>query len=213
LVLYCRGGGFQLGSIALYRKVVGRLAAAARVPALVFEYRLAPERPYPAQLADIAAIQGWLTGEGVPPDRVVVVGDSAGANLGTAHVPRSLNEGRPPPAGIVAMSPWYNLTLASPSISARRDVDVAVSRPGLLAMREAYLANGVRPEDPCVSPRYADPDGLPPILLLTGDHEILLDDTLRFADRPRRRGAGRGGNLRGNAACFPPARRTRARSR
>jgi monoterpene epsilon-lactone hydrolase len=183
VLLYVHGGGFQLGSIALYRKLVGHIAAAAGIPALVFEYRLAPEHPYPAQLEDTAAIQRWLAAKGISPDCSVVVGDSAGANLAAAHVLRSIRAGGPAPAGIIAMSPWFDLTLDSRSICTRRAVDVAVSRSGLLAMREAYLARGPLPDDPCVSPLYADLTGLPPTLLLTGEHEILLDDTVQFAGK------------------------------
>ncbi|MGW6730152.1 alpha/beta hydrolase [Nocardia sp. NPDC055029] len=184
-LLFAHGGGFQVGSTSLYRKLAGHLAARAGVPALLFDYRLAPEFPYPAQLSDFAAVERWLAQRDVSMDRVVVVGDSAGANLATMHVLRSTGNGFTAPAGMVAFSPWYDLTLSSPSVTSRRKLDVAVSRSGLSAMRDSYLADGPGPDDPAVNPMNADLARMPPTLVLTGDHEILLDDTLRFADRAR----------------------------
>lgn len=182
-LLYCHGGGFQLGSVALYRKLAGHLAEASGVPALLFEYRLAPEHPYPAQFADISTVHHWIVEQGVPPEKTIVIGDSAGGNLATGHVIRLRDRGDALPAGIVAFSPWFDLTLASPSVVELRHLDLAVSRSGLRAMREMYLSGGDEPDAAAVSPLFADLTGLPPMMLATGEHEILLDDTRRFAYR------------------------------
>jgi phosphinothricin tripeptide acetyl hydrolase len=81
VILCLRGGGYALGSIDAHRELPARLSSATRTRALVIDYRLAPEHPFPATLEDATAAYLWLTIQGVDPARIIIAGDSAGGGL------------------------------------------------------------------------------------------------------------------------------------
>jgi acetyl esterase/lipase len=82
-------------------------------------------------------------------------------------------------AGIVALSPWADLTCSGESITSRAAADIECTRAGLLEMASSYM-NGADPSQPLASPVFADLAGLPPLLCVVGGDEILLDDSIRL---------------------------------
>jgi monoterpene epsilon-lactone hydrolase len=180
VIVWAHGGGYVVGSMHSHRKVAGHLAKAAGTRAMVIDYRRAPEHPHPAQVEDAVASYRWLLGQGVDPGHVATTGDSAGGGLCTSMVLRLRDEGQPLPAAVMPISPWYDMEAKGESIDSRSDVDVLVQRDVLLGMATMFL--GPNPaSDPLANPLYADPRGLPPMLIQVGDHECLLDDSHRFA--------------------------------
>ncbi len=181
-VLYLHGGAWCLGSPRTHRGLVADLARGAGVRAVSVDYRLAPEHPYPAGLDDCVAAYRWLLERRVDPSRIVVAGDSAGGNLAAALLLRLRDDGIPLPAGAVLLSPATDLALTGPSHVTRRAVDPFFAKVGPVRFVEDYVgSHDVR--DPCISPLYGDLRGLPPLLVHVGDHEVLLDDSVRFAER------------------------------
>jgi epsilon-lactone hydrolase len=178
-MLYLYGGGYMLGSPASRRKTAGHLAVAAGVRVLVPTYRLAPEHPFPAAVEDAVQAYRWLLEQGVAPSRLVVAGDSAGGGLALATLLAARDRGLPMPAGVVALSPWVDLTCGGGSMDDRPQADLECARAGLLEMAGWYLA-GADPRDPLASPVFADLSRLPPILCLVGGDEVLLDDSVRL---------------------------------
>ena len=178
-MLYLYGGGYMLGSPASRRKTAGHLAVAAGVRVLVPTYRLAPEHPFPAAVEDAVQAYRWLLEQGVAPSRLVVAGDSAGGGLALATLLAARDRGLPMPAGVVALSPWVDLTCGGDSMDDRPQADLECARAGLLEMAAWYLA-GADPRDPLASPVFADLSRLPPILCLAGGDEVLLDDSIRL---------------------------------
>jgi epsilon-lactone hydrolase len=178
-MLYLYGGGYMLGSPASRRKTAGHLAVAAGVRVLVPTYRLAPEHPFPAAVEDAVQAYRWLLEQGVVPSRLVVAGDSAGGGLALATLLAARDRGLPMPAGVVALSPWVDLTCGGGSMDDRPQADLECARAGLLEMAGWYLA-GADPRDPLASPVFADLSRLPPILCLVGGDEVLLDDSIRL---------------------------------
>jgi monoterpene epsilon-lactone hydrolase len=81
----------------------------------------------------------------------------------------------------VALSPWTDLALTGPSMLSRDAADPIWSAAALAEMARLYLGNADS-RNPLASPVYADRLGLPPLLIHVGDAEILLDDTLRYAE-------------------------------
>ena len=81
--------------------------------------------------------------------------------------------------GIVAISPWADLTCSGESMTSRAAVDIEFTRAGLLDMAGTYL-HGADPTQPLASPVLADLAGLPPLLCLVGGDEVLLDDSVRL---------------------------------
>jgi epsilon-lactone hydrolase len=150
-ILYLFGGGFVLGSPATRRKTAGHLAVAAKARVLVPNYRLAPEHPFPAALDDAVRAYEWLLTQGAEPSKTVVAGDSAGGGLAVSTVIAVRDCGLPMPAGIVALSPWADLTCSGDSMSTRAAADIECTRAGLLEMAGWYLG-GRDPRQPLASP-------------------------------------------------------------
>ena len=187
VLLYLHGGGYVIGSIASHRKLAGHLAAAAKCSALIIDYRLAPEHPHPAAIDDSTKAYGWLLARGFSPGNIAISGDSAGGGLTMATLLALRDAGTPLPAAAAPMSPWVDLEGSGASMQSRADVDPLVQAAGLKGMADHYL-NGSDPRLPSASPLHADLKGLPPLLIQVGDHETLLDDSVRLADAAEKAG-------------------------
>lgn len=181
-VLYLHGGGFRTASALAYRSYLSHLAAVTASRLVAIDYRLAPEHPYPAALDDTLSAYRGLLDDGVPATSLVVAGDSAGGGLAASLALRARAEGLAAPAGVVCCSPWVDLTVTAGSYTTNADVDRLFSRASATAAAEGYLA-GHDPADPLVSPVLGDWTGGPPMLVMVGDVEVLLDDALRLAAR------------------------------
>src|SRR2546426_1389065 len=181
VVLYLHGGGYVIGSPRSHRHLAAAIARAARARALVLDYRLAPEHPFPAALEDAVAAYRWLLAQGQAPASLVVAGDSAGGGLTVATLVALRELGVPLPAAGVCISPWGDLTCSTPSYATNAAADPIV-RPAIVGeMARAYLA-GADPKTPLASPRFADLSGLPPLLIHVGRDEVLLDDATGLAE-------------------------------
>ncbi|MGE4239846.1 alpha/beta hydrolase [Ramlibacter sp.] len=187
LIVYLHGGGFTMGSAHNYRDMVSRFARAAEATAVSIEYRLAPEHPFPAGLDDVVAVYRELIRTGRPPSRIVFAGDSAGAALAVSALLRLRDEGAPLPACAVCVSPFADLTLSGASMEKNAAHDPIVQRKSAGGSVARY-AQGVAPDHPLVSPIFASFERVPPLLILAGTKESLLDDSVRLAERARSHG-------------------------
>jgi monoterpene epsilon-lactone hydrolase len=89
-------------------------------------------------------------------------------------------DGTPLPAGGVPISPWVDLACTGETLETRADVDLTATKASLQRMAGEYL-QGADPRTPLASPLYAELSGLPPLLILVGGDEVLLDDSVRLA--------------------------------
>jgi epsilon-lactone hydrolase len=185
-VLYFHGGGYAIGSAKLYRDFTWRVAAAARASVLFFDYRLAPEYPFPAALDDAVSAYRWLTNR-IEPRRIAFMGDSAGGGLALATLHKLRDDADALPAAAVALSPWTDLALTGASLKTNAAADPMLNVTILPGLANYYLA-GADPTHPYASPLYGDATGLPPILIHVGSDEILHDDAVRMADKLRAAG-------------------------
>ena len=110
VILYLHGGAYALGSVAVHREFLGRLAIACQIKVLAIDYRLAPEHPFPAALDDALSAYHWLLSQGYDPATIVVAGDSAGGGLALAALLSLRDSKAPLPACAVCLSPWLNLS-------------------------------------------------------------------------------------------------------
>ncbi|MCP4603530.1 MAG: alpha/beta hydrolase [Proteobacteria bacterium] len=187
VILYLHGGGFASGSNLSHRKMVARIAHAAKCRALVFNYRLTPEHTYPAALEDATDVYQWLLSLNYRPNKIVTVGDSAGGNLTMSLLLNLRENGIVLPAGAMLISPWTDLSLSGNSMKTKAFKDPMLSK--WMAKKWARLYVGdMDPETPTISPIFADLRGLPPMLIQVGTSEILLDDSRRLADKARQDG-------------------------
>jgi monoterpene epsilon-lactone hydrolase len=186
-VLYLHGGGYMNGSPSHYRDFLWRIADATSATVLCIDYRLAPEHPYPAALDDAVAAYRWLLADGAVPQRMAVMGDSAGGGLTFATLLRLRDEGVRMPAAAVALSPWTDLALTGESIRTNARAESMLNADQASAIAGFYLG-GADPRHPYVSPLFGDPVGLPPTLIQVGSDEVLHDDAVRMAERLRAAG-------------------------
>ena len=123
VVLYLHGGAYALGSARVGVGLASEVARRARARAYSIDYRLAPEHPYPAGVDDCVAAYRGLLDSGVDARQIAIVGESAGAGVVAAMLVRAKAAGLPKPACVVLMSPWVDLTLTSPTLDSKADVD------------------------------------------------------------------------------------------
>ncbi len=187
VVLYLHGGAFCLGSPLSHRNLVAHISAWGAARTLSLDYRLAPEHPFPAALDDARAAFRWLQSQGIASKRIAFAGDSAGANIVLATVLQLRDAGEALPAALVCISPPTDLTGGSESLVSRAHLDPLVNLEQVAPLCRAY-ARDMDPRDPRISPLRADLRGLPPLLIHVGTHEILHDDSVRFARKAREAG-------------------------
>jgi epsilon-lactone hydrolase len=172
-VLYLHGGGYTVGSAYGYRPLVGAVVAAAGVGALVPDYRLAPEHPFPAALEDALSAYRWLAEQRA---QIVLAGDSVGGGLAFALMLTLRAQGLPLPAGAVLLSPAVDLT--GDSLVNLEDGEIATFRRNT----EVFLA-GHPVDDPMISPLLADLTGLPPLLAQTATGDFVARQAELLVER------------------------------
>lgn len=179
-ILYLHGGGYRLGSPLAYIGYAQAIADACGRRLVLPFYRLAPEHPFPAALHDAVAVFRALP----DPAATIVAGDSAGGGLAAAL---SIVAGRAgdSPAGAILVSPMLDLLARGESFERNAARDPLFSRAAVLECAGLYL-QGHDARNPLVSALEADPAAFPPLLLLIGGAEVLLDEALDFAARVAR---------------------------
>jgi acetyl esterase/lipase len=180
ILLYFHGGGFRIASALAYRSYGSHLAAVLGARVLLVEYRLAPEHKFPKAVDDCFTVWESLLAEGIDTGRIVIAGDSAGGGLAASVTMHALADGVLP-AGVICFSPWVDLTITADTYDTNAESDKLFSRTSAEEAAPAYLG-GADPMNPIASPLFGDWDGAPPLLILVGDAEVLLDDSRKLAD-------------------------------
>lgn len=181
LLLYLHGGAYIMGGCPTHRQLVSHIARAARIRALIPEYRLAPEHPFPAAIDDAVAVYRSLLTSGLSPENIFLAGDSAGGGLIMATLLSLRDAGDPMPAAACLLSPWLDLAATGESMTTNADSDPWF-RPEDLPAVARYYCGVDEIRHPLVSPVFADVSGLPPLYIQVGQDEILLSDSTRIAD-------------------------------
>ncbi len=186
-ILFCHGGGYQIGSIRSHASLMSRIAKACARPVIGFDYRLAPEHRCPAASDDCLAVYAAaLTGQGIVPH--ALMGDSAGGALALATAMRARDAGLVLPEKLVLISPWLDLTMSSASYETLRDQDIFSKPEQLRLMARTYVGRNGDASDPLASPMFGDLGGLPPILIHAGDADITCDDATLLKTKAAARG-------------------------
>jgi len=185
--LFFHGGGYNAGSPRTHRPLAANLSRATNMRLLLPDYRLAPEHPFPAGVKDALLVYQWLLNQGYSEQNVLVGGDSAGGGLALSMLLALKAAGARMPRAAVLLAPWTDLTVSSKSYEKLRKFDPIITRE---ALREAGLwyAGKRDPADPLLSPLFADPTGLPPLLIHAGGDEVMLDDSRKFAEQAKAAG-------------------------
>jgi monoterpene epsilon-lactone hydrolase len=184
VIFYCHS------AYAFYAKAeqgfIADIAVAAELPIFAFDYRLTPENPFPAQLEDGVASYDWLLELGYRAADIIVMGTSAGGNLCLSLVRELRDTERPLPKLAVGLCPWTDVGNSGESIDRNEPFDIldrSMIEPGA-----SWLVGEDCPQNPRISPLFADLRGLPPIYLQAGGREIFIDMIRAFYDRAQAQG-------------------------
>lgn len=173
VILYLHGGGYVAGDLEYARGFGSVLAAKNNIRVFCAAYRLAPEHPFPAALEDALAAYQLLLDTGYEGRQILLCGESAGGGLIYSLAVRLKELGMPLPGGLIAISPWSDLTASGKSYQKNREKDPTMQEARLRFYAECYTDE---PTNPLVSPLFADLNGMPPSLIFVGGDEIMLDD-------------------------------------
>ncbi|PSS29747.1 hypothetical protein PHLCEN_2v2895 [Hermanssonia centrifuga] len=188
VILYIHGGAYYFSSPATHRLITIPLSKHLDARLFAVDYRLAPETRFPGPLHDaVSAYFRLIDDLHIPPENIILAGDSAGGGLSLALMMYLRDNRYPLPGGGILMSPWVDLTMSCDSwdSNARYDV-VPMPEPGdhlnpiacyLGEHMEKYLTH------PYASPLFGDLRGLPPLLIQGGDAEVLRDEITLLAHK------------------------------
>ncbi len=173
IILYLHGGGFVCGKMNYARGFASILAANNHMKVFCVEYRLAPENKFPAALIDAYNAYCYLLENGYSSKNIVLCGESAGGGLIYALTMKLKENSIPTPCGIIAISPWSDLTLSGSSYDENKEADPSMTKERLQFYAKCYTD---RISDPYVSPLLGNLSGFPPSLIFVGGSEIMLSD-------------------------------------
>lgn len=189
IILQLHGGGYVGAMRNAYRMFAGLYNEVSRgMSVLTIDYRVAPENPYPAALEDAAAAYDWLIEQGWFAEQIILAGDSAGGGLAMALCHYLKDQGKQLPCGIVAMSPWTDLTASGESYDTNYEKDplFGKTRDSLIYNKDYVGEND--PMNAYISPLFGDFRDFPPMLIQVGSYEMLLSDSVEVAAKARQQG-------------------------
>lgn len=189
VLLQLHGGGYVGAMRNVYRKFAVRYnELGGGMDVLTVDYRVAPEHPFPAALEDSIYAYNWLINRGWSAKEIFLAGDSAGGGLAMALCHYLKKQNRDLPAGLIAMSPWTDMTASGESYeyNYHRDPNFGNSANTLLNNKE-YIG-GNDPRNPFLSPLFGDFSGFPPMLIQVGSYEMLLSDSEQVAQKAKQAG-------------------------
>lgn len=189
VILHIHGGGYISAMRTQYKKLAGfysEVSGGASV--LTIDYRVAPKYPYPAALEDALASYDWLINNGYSEDKIILAGDSAGAGLAMALCYKLKELNRKLPAGIVAMSPWADLTASGSSYKMNKDIDPVFGGERADMIYNSPYIGEADPKEPTISPIYGDFKDFPPMLIQCGTDEMLKSDSDMVAKKAKEAG-------------------------
>lgn len=185
IILYLHGGGYTFGDINYSKGFASMLSHKCGIKVMSVAYRLAPENQFPCALDDCLSAYEYLLSVGYKPEQIVLFGESAGGGLCFSLCHKLKELGKPMPSALVTLSAWTDLTQSQKSYEKNRDNDPSMTKESLDFFAKCYcpsLEDEVV-KNPLISPLYGDLSGFPPCLLLVGEDEIMLDDSVAMYNR------------------------------
>ncbi|MEL7487461.1 MAG: alpha/beta hydrolase, partial [Pseudomonadota bacterium] len=189
-LLYIHGGAFVAGSARTNGSTILPTCHLSGVDAVAVDYPKAPEHTFPAAHEAIEAVYRHLLDNEARPEKIIVVGDSAGGNLAATSLVRWRARGLPLPAGAILLSPLADGAGLSDTVYTLSNIDplISTTRPDHIKKLFEFYVNGRSVLDPEVSPVYADWTDMPPLLIHVGAREVLLGDSARLSEKARQGG-------------------------
>lgn len=191
-LIYAHGGGWVVGSLETHHRAMRLLALASGCAVVAVDYRLAPEHKYPVALEEILAVAKFIAEKGddwgLDGKRILLGGDSAGANLAMAAALRLRDEGNIKVRGQILFYGAYGMEFDTESYLQLGDGSLGLSRDGMKWYWRQYLDGEGDFSDPYAIPMLAELEGLPPTHLFAAGLDPLRDDSVRMAALLRKAG-------------------------
>lgn len=182
VIFYTHGGGYGMGDLVSSRALIAPIAKKTGIRVFSFEYRLAPEHPFPAAFDDAKEAYEYVLGQGYSPGNIIAFGESAGGGLAVSNILRLIAEGKEAPKCLVTISPWSDLTATGQTYFLNEDKDPLLRGKYLKRLADSYVGDD-SPLNPYISPAFASyDDRFPPTLIQAGSDEVLLDDSKLLYD-------------------------------
>lgn len=182
VILQLHGGGYVAKiKNSYYNMATYYSEAGDGISVLSPDYRVAPEDPYPAALEDALDSYRWLLDRGWKGEQIIVAGDSAGGGLAMTLTMYLRDHNMPLPCGIVAMSPWTDLTASGESYTLNYELDPLFGNSKETMIYENDYAGNHDKKSPYISPIYGEFSQFPPMLIQVGSTEMLLSDSITAA--------------------------------
>jgi acetyl esterase/lipase len=172
-LLYLHGGSYIAGPFRDQWLYLADMCRCTQMAALLIDYRLAPQNPFPRGLDDVITMVKTLCARGELPENWFLLGDSAGAGLAMATVYKLRETNENLPKKLILMSGWLDVTLENPDIEKNYNQDPMLSRRRLTESANSY-AGSDNPKNTLISPLYGDVRLLPPTLIQIGTSDIFL---------------------------------------
>jgi acetyl esterase/lipase len=179
IIFYCHGGGYMTGSCIYAREITTNLSKYNHCKVFSFNYRLAPEYPYPAALTDAYKAWEYVNSLGYNPSNIIIAGDSAGGNLALALSLLLKDKKESMAKCLVLFSPWTDMTSSGDSYRSNELLDPILDNEYIKRAVTSYLGQAIA-TDPFVSPLFGDLRGFPPVYIQVGTNEILYDDSYKL---------------------------------
>lgn len=176
VLFYIHGGGFIFGSADTHKHMAADIAGQLGINAVLPNYRLAPENPYPSGFEDVVTSYRALLEMGYKAKNIIIGGDSAGGALTFALLAYIKVNNLPMPACSFTFAALTNMAADSDSLKTNASSDCVLAANRFDDLRDAY-APGEDLKAPYLSPVYADFSGATPVLLQASKREMLLDDS------------------------------------
>ena len=188
IILNFHGGAYTIALIDNGR--IPSSLYAEKVPGSVvynIDYRVAPTDPYPAALEDCITVYKWLLKEGHKGKDIVFTGESAGGGLELAVTHYLKDHQIELPKGILAISPWTDLTYTTPSRTLNIPNDIMLGEGGwelvINEVKNSSYIGTADPTHPYISPAFGDFTGFPKMLIQVGSFDIIYDDSVKVANK------------------------------
>ena len=188
VVLQLHGGGYVLPLRNGHRNLaIKQTVLADASKTFLVDYRVAPQNVFPAAQDDAVKIYKEILNRGISPEKIIVIGDSAGGNLALALSVALKEKNLPQPKMLILISAWGTVETTVPSrkLNENRDLVLGKNYSPLYNEVNKYpsYAKNFNKKNPNLSPIYADFTDFPTMLIQAGGYELLLDDSIEIAKK------------------------------
>lgn len=194
--LYMHGGGWMIYSIDSHDRLMREYAESAKCTVIGLDYRLAPERKFPAALDDIDALYGWLKNntDGVPSDKLAIGGDSAGGNLALCSSLRRRDRGENIADALLLNYAAIDIETSRESYSRYSGMPYMLDTDEMMDFWRGYLP-AFPTDDPYARPLLANLSDLPPVYMNIAGCDVLRDENLALYEQLKEAGVDVTANL------------------